>query len=94
MWGIGLVLYFMILFTCTTHSAGFVRAVVRGRARSTPSLRQAGTNEDNSITIGQRTVTASLLRNLELTDYTGKKKTIGSVVGNNKSVVVFLRHLG
>jgi len=39
-------------------------------------------------------VAPPLLRNLEMTSASGAKKAIGDIVGDDLSVVVFLRHLG
>jgi hypothetical protein len=39
-------------------------------------------------------VSAVLLRSLELFDQNGMKQYLGSLMGDDKSVVVFLRHLG
>ena len=41
-----------------------------------------------------RDVTADFLRSLRLFDQNGDKKELGSLMGADKSVVVFLRHLG
>lgn len=41
-----------------------------------------------------RDVTADLLRSLTLFDQNGDKKELGSLMGADKSVVIFLRHLG
>lgn len=39
-------------------------------------------------------VAPTLLRNLEMTSASGTKKAIGDIIGEDLSVVVFLRHLG
>lgn len=39
-------------------------------------------------------VSAVLLRSLELFDQDGAKKDLDSLMGDGKSVVIFLRHLG
>jgi hypothetical protein len=39
-------------------------------------------------------VTAPMIRALELFDAAGMKQDLGSIMGADKSVVVFLRHLG
>ena len=41
-----------------------------------------------------RDVTPDLLRSLKLFDQDGDKRELGSLMGADKSVVVFLRHLG
>ena len=67
---------------------------VRSRQWTRGTRLHAMTNADGSVTIGNKLVTASILKNLELTDYEGKKRQVGSLTGEDKSVVVFLRHLG
>jgi len=44
--------------------------------------------------VGDALVNVNLMKSLELTDANGVKKKLGDVMGNGKSVVVFLRHLG
>lgn len=39
-------------------------------------------------------VSANLVKSLELFDKDGTQKKLGSLMGDDKSVVVFLRHLG
>lgn len=39
-------------------------------------------------------VTPALLKSLQLFDQYGEKKELGLLMGDDKSVVVFLRHLG
>ena len=39
-------------------------------------------------------VSADVIRNLELINSLGRKQKVGTLSGNGKSVVVFLRHLG
>ncbi|KAJ1417564.1 hypothetical protein B484DRAFT_334186 [Ochromonadaceae sp. CCMP2298] len=45
-------------------------------------------------TVNGKLVSVNLVRELELTDVNGELKTVGSLMGRGKSVVVFLRHLG
>jgi hypothetical protein len=54
------------------------------------SKKQA--NEQQKV--GDVLVDVSLLKDLVLNDVNGTKKKLGSAMGNGKSVVVFLRHLG
>lgn len=44
--------------------------------------------------IGTTKVSAAKIRSLNLIGYDGKLNSIGTVMGSDKSVVVFLRHLG
>ena len=48
----------------------------------------------NQKTVGNKEVSAVTLKNLILTDYKGEKRRIGDLINKDKSVVVFLRHLG
>lgn len=47
-----------------------------------------------AVTIGGKTVTAKLLKSFSLTNADGGKTKVGDLTGQDKSVVVFLRHLG
>jgi hypothetical protein len=63
-----------------------------GRLSSSPKIMS------ESLTMSTKTttstpVTAKLIRSLSLSDPDGKKRVIGEVMGNGKSVVIFLRHL-
>ena len=48
----------------------------------------------NKKTIGNKEVSAVTLKNLVLTDYKGEKRRISDLIKKDKSVIVFLRHLG
>lgn len=48
----------------------------------------------NAVNINGKTVSADTLKGLELTNIDGKRISVGSLTGNGKSVVVFLRHMG
>ena len=50
----------------------------------------------DSIEIGDKSVTASIIRNLELVNADSKLIKLSSVIKDNKkpTVVIFLRHLG
>jgi hypothetical protein len=52
------------------------------------------TTTSDAVTIGGKTVTAKLLKSFTLTNTDGGKTRIGDLTGQDKSVVVFLRHLG
>jgi len=39
-------------------------------------------------------VTADTLRSMDLADSTGARRVSGEILGDGKSVVIFLRHLG
>lgn len=44
--------------------------------------------------ISNKEVSAVTLKNLILTDYNGEKRRISDLIKKDKSVIVFLRHLG
>lgn len=48
----------------------------------------------NAANINGKEVTAEMLKSLQLTNVDNQKISVGSLTGNGKSVVVFLRHLG
>ena len=48
---------------------------------------------DDVTAAGLGEITTTKLRNIELSDSKGVSFTLGSKIGNDKSVVVFLRHL-
>lgn len=50
----------------------------------------------NSVTMKgtQKSVSATAFREMILTDLNSDPKKLGDIMGNDKSVVVFLRHLG
>lgn len=52
------------------------------------------TGANNAVNINGNAVTAEKLKNLRLTNVEGETVTVGSLTGNGKSVVVFLRHMG
>eukprot|EP01031_Cornospumella_fuschlensis_P043213 gene43213-52825_t len=59
--------------------------------RASTSVRSALYAQE--VQIEGRSVTADLLRGLELTNSLGETQTIGSLAGPDKSIVLFLRHL-
>jgi hypothetical protein len=63
------------------------------------SVRFLGMNMDASpdtaaVKVGDKMVTGNTFRELELLDLYGTKRSINEVMGPDKSVVIFLRHLG
>ena len=60
---------------------------------SSTSLRMFQSKQEDTK-VGDALVNVNLMKSLELTDANGIKKKLGDVMGNGKSVVVFLRHLG
>lgn len=62
--------------------------------RNARTMSQLNSSPTSSILVNGKMVTGSLLKSLELTNVEGKKVKVGTLTGNGKSVVVFLRHLG
>lgn len=58
------------------------------------SLNMFQSKQDEKKQVGDVLVDVNLLKSLELNDVNGNRKKLGTVMGNGKSVVVFLRHLG
>ena len=61
--------------------------------KSSTSLLASSTSLSTKV-VGDVTVDVNLLQNLVLNDANGNKKKLGTVMGKDKSVVIFLRHLG
>ena len=62
--------------------------------KSSTSLLASSTSLSTTKVVGDVTVDVNLLQNLVLNDANGNKKKLGTVMGKDKSVVIFLRHLG
>lgn len=83
---VGLLLAILSLLACTTHAFNSMKG-----SRFTRSMIAHVSTIPRPLTSD---VSPELLRSLELFDPNGIKKDLGSLMGDEKSVVVFLRHLG
>jgi len=78
----------LMMFMCLSNIVNSFNAVKS--SRFTRSIIRASTE----LSPKTSDVTAPMIRALELFDAAGMKQDLGSVMGDDKSVVVFLRHLG
>jgi hypothetical protein len=86
------VILLIIVSTLVSKSDSFRLLPTAGHSRSV-ICRATQTAAETAKPL-TRDVTSDMLRSLKLFDQNGDKRELGSLMGADKSVVVFLRHLG
>jgi hypothetical protein len=76
------------------HTARWGSAIIKSRSASALTMSLLPQLKGQVQTVNGKLVSVNVVRDLELTDVNGELKTVGSLMGRGKSVVVFLRHLG
>jgi hypothetical protein len=84
-----LLLLVMLCLAASASAFGSVRMRI-GALRTRSALSMTGQVQS----LNGQEISTAVLRGLELTDYQGNSKMVGDLMGPDKSVVVFLRHLG
>ena len=83
---------------CSSFTTHLQHTAISETARNDFSLYTTDTEEDcegycPEVIPGLEGVTATKLRQVQLSDLNGKSRILGSEIGSNKSIVIFLRHL-
>ena len=82
-------LLLLVLLGTLTGNSDALRAQNNGKLSRSVACRSLATEKPLT-----KDVTPESLRSLKLFDQFGVKRELGSLMGKEKSVVVFLRHLG
>jgi hypothetical protein len=83
-----------IFLSLLVLQATFAFIGIRKSFRNPCSLSSVTNLPRGQVNIGNKVVTTDVLRNIQLENALGEKVKLGSLMGDGKSVVVFLRHLG